>query len=95
MPPTGPGTTLSQGPLCEIAEKSLQNQKSLNMKIYKDHKLNHVIGVGRENALEEFLNGTYKNVNHKRKNSYSSNSEDAVTWSCFDMISQLPDLKKK
>ena len=65
------------------------------MKIYKDHKLNHVIGFGRENALEEFLNGTYKNVNHKRKNSYSSNSEDAVTWSCFDIISQLPDLKKK
>jgi len=65
------------------------------MKIYQDNKLNHVIGVGRENALLEFLTGTYKNVNHKRKNSYSSNSEDAVTWSCFDIISQLPDLKKK
>jgi len=65
------------------------------MKTYKDNKLNHVIGVGREDALEVFLGGTYKNINHKRKNSYSSNSEDASTWSCFDIISQLKDAKKK
>ena len=65
------------------------------MKIYDDYKLNHVIVPGRETALAEFLDGNYKGINHKRKNSFSSNSEDAITWSCFDIISQLPDLIKK
>ena len=61
---------------------------------YKDNKRNHVIIPGRETELEKFLNSSYKGINHKLKNSYSSNSEDALTWSCFDIISQLPDLKK-
>jgi hypothetical protein len=47
---------------------------------------NHVIVPGREAALEAFLNGTYKNMKHKLKNAKNSNSEDAVTWSCFDYI---------
>jgi len=49
---------------------------------------------GREKELEKFLTGTYKGQNHKFKNSSSSNSEDAITWSCFDIISQLPNSKK-
>jgi hypothetical protein len=61
---------------------------------YNDYKRNHVIIPGREKELEKFLNGTYKGQNHKFKNSKSSNSEDAITWSCFDIISQLPNLKK-
>lgn len=61
---------------------------------YDDNKRNHVIIPGREKALEKFLKSSYKGINHKLKNSYSSNSEDALTWSCFDIISQLPDLKK-
>lgn len=61
---------------------------------YSDNKRNHVIIPGRENELEKFLNSSYKGVNHKLKNSFSSNSEDAITWSCFDIISQLPDIKK-
>ena len=61
---------------------------------YSNNKRNHVIIPGRENELEKFLNSSYKGVNHKLKNSFSSNSEDALTWSCFDIISQLPDLKK-
>ena len=64
------------------------------MKKYDDYKLNHVIVPGRENALDDFLNGNFKGVNHKRKNSFSSNSEDALTWSCFDIISQLPESRK-
>lgn len=64
------------------------------MKIYKDYKRNHVIIPGREKELEKFLNSTYKGQNHKLKNSKSSNSEDAITWSCFDIISQLPNFKK-
>lgn len=61
---------------------------------YSDYKQNHVVLPGREKELENFLNSTYKGVNHKRKNSYSSNSEDALTWSCFDIISQLSDINK-
>lgn len=61
---------------------------------YSDNKRNHVIIPGREKELERFLNSTYKGLNHKLKNSYSSNSEDALTWSCFDLISQLPNEKK-
>jgi hypothetical protein len=61
---------------------------------YKDNKRNHVIIPGREKVLAKFLNSTYKNVNHKSKNSISSNSEDAITWSCFDIISQLSNPKK-
>jgi len=61
---------------------------------YSDNKRNHVIIPGREKELEKFLNSTYKGQNHKLKNSFSSNSEDALTWSCFDPISQLPNKKK-
>jgi len=61
---------------------------------YSDYKRNHVIIPGRENELDEFLNSSYKGINHKLKNSFSSNSEDALTWSCFDIISQLPNSKK-
>ena len=61
---------------------------------YEDNKRNHVIIPGREKKLEKFLSGTFKGQNHKFKNSKSSNSEDAITWSCFDIISQLPHLKK-
>jgi len=61
---------------------------------YEDNKRNHVIIPGREKELEKFLNGTFNGINHKLKNSRSSNSEDAITWSCFDIISQLPNLKK-
>ena len=61
---------------------------------YEDYKRNHVIIPGREKDLENFLKRTYKGVNHKFKNSFSSNSEDAITWSCFDIISQLQTSEK-
>ncbi|NLP59424.1 hypothetical protein [Lutibacter sp. B1] len=61
---------------------------------YKDYKRNHVIMPGREKELDTFLKSSYNGINHKLKNSISSNSEDAITWSCFDIISQLSDLKK-
>lgn len=61
---------------------------------YSDNKRNHVIIPGRENELDKFLNSKFKGINHKLKNSFSSNSEDALTWSCFDIISQLPNSKK-
>ena len=61
---------------------------------YSDNKRNHVIIPGREKELEKFLKSTYKGMKHKFKNSFSSNSEDAITWSCFDIISQFKETEK-
>jgi hypothetical protein len=58
--------------------------------IYEDYRRNHVIIPGRESALEMFLNQDYKGIRHKWKNGKSSHSEDALTWSCFDILSNLP-----
>ena len=44
---------------------------------------------GRKKALEEFLGQTYEGMHHKRKN-----SEDALTWSCFDILRNLEPRKK-
>ena len=62
--------------------------------IYKDYRRNHVIIPGREKALETFLKQEYKGMQHKWKNGFNSNSEDALTWSCFDVLASLP-IKKK
>lgn len=62
--------------------------------IYKDYRRNHAILPGREAALETFLRQDYKGMKHKWKNGLSSHSEDALTWSCFDLLAQLPMSKK-
>jgi len=62
--------------------------------IYKDYKRNHVILPGREKNLEAFLKQDYGGMQHKWKNGFNSNSEDALTWSCFDILSNLPLDKK-
>ena len=57
---------------------------------YNNHQRNHVIVKGQEKALEEFLNSSTvingKQHKHKLRYSCSSNSEDALTWSCFDTL---------
>ena len=62
--------------------------------IYREYKRNHVIVPGREDALASFLKQDYKGMQHKLKNAVSSNSEDALTWSCFDVLASLPSLDK-
>ena len=62
--------------------------------IYKEYQRNHVIVPGREDALASFLKQDYKGMQHKLRNAVSSNSEDALTWSCFDTIGNLPSLDK-
>jgi len=62
--------------------------------IYKEYQRNHVIVPGREDALASFLKQDYKGMKHKLKNAVSSNSEDALTWSCFDILASLPSLDK-
>lgn len=57
---------------------------------YDNYQRNHVIIPGREKALEKFLNQSYGNlIKHKLKNSKNSNSEDALTWSCFDLLANF------
>tara|TARA_B100002003_G_C13989529_1_gene478206 strand:+ start:129 stop:905 length:777 start_codon:yes stop_codon:yes gene_type:complete len=61
---------------------------------YQKYQRNHVILPGREEALESFLKQDYKGMQHKLKNAASSNSEDALTWSCFDILANYPSLDK-
>src|SRR5688572_21470194 len=58
--------------------------------IYKDYQRNHVIVPGREDALASFLRQDYQGMRHKLRNANNSNSEDALTWSCFDVLASLP-----
>jgi hypothetical protein len=57
---------------------------------YNNYQRNHVIVPGSENALENFLDQDYGNQKrHKRKHCISSHSEDALTWSCFNVLKNL------
>lgn len=64
---------------------------------YTNYHRNHVTIPGREQALNQFLNATTvcngKEEKHKLKHSISSNSEDALTWSCFDVLRNQPPQK--
>jgi len=62
--------------------------------IYDDFHDNHVIWPGREPALREFLGQTFKGISHKWNNARSSNSEDALTWSCFDTLARVDQSRR-
>jgi len=57
---------------------------------YKKYQRNHAIVKDREKALDDFLNSAAvingKRVKHKLTHSRNPNSEDALTWSCFDTL---------
>jgi hypothetical protein len=61
---------------------------------HENYQRNHATLPGREAALHTFLNGTAiidgVAQKHKLKNACNSNSEDALTWSCFDILRNLP-----
>jgi hypothetical protein len=61
---------------------------------YPSHLRNHAVLPGREDALYHFLDATLdrdgKQEKHKWRNATSSNSEDALTWSCFDVLRNQP-----
>ncbi len=61
---------------------------------YKDYHRNHLILPGREQALDDFLNQELEGVRHKQNHKCNPNSEDALTWSCFEMLKSLPFAKK-
>lgn len=58
--------------------------------IYDDFRRNHVILPGREGALMKFLKQGYGGKQLKWKYRCNSHSEDALTWSCFDVLANLP-----
>jgi hypothetical protein len=62
--------------------------------IYHDLRDNHVIWPGRVSLLDQFLGKSFKGINHKRKNALSSNSEDALTWSCFDALANVSQSRR-
>lgn len=62
--------------------------------IYNDYRRNHAVLPGRETALQTFLKQDYKGMQHKWKNGFSSHSEDALTWSCFDLLDSFPLSRK-
>ena len=62
---------------------------------YSTYQRNHVILSGREEALEKFLKKTHPKIGqHKLEHGFSSNSEDALTWSCFDLLENYPNIDK-
>lgn len=57
--------------------------------VYADYRDNFAVWPGREAALHKFVNQTYGGLPHKLLHTRSSNSEDALTWSCFDALNEL------
>ncbi|HCO95971.1 MAG TPA: hypothetical protein DIU00_18870 [Phycisphaerales bacterium] len=53
---------------------------------YSSLERNHVILPNRLRDLIQFLNSKYEGHKHKLKHATNSNSEDALTWSCFDYL---------
>jgi len=53
---------------------------------YESLERNHVILPNRLRNLRQFLDSEYEGHKHKQRHATNSNSEDALTWSCFDYI---------
>lgn len=57
---------------------------------YLNAERNHIILKGREQVFNDFIAQDYKGMKHKVRNAISSNSEDALTWSSFEILINLP-----
>jgi hypothetical protein len=64
---------------------------------YSDYQRNHVILPSREAVLVDFLSAELeingKKEKHKWRHADNSNSEDSLTWSCFDVLRNQPNDK--
>ena len=64
---------------------------------YTSYLRNHAVYPGREKALYDFLNSSIvhdgKVEKHKWRHRCNPNSEDALTWSCFDVLRHQPHEK--
>jgi hypothetical protein len=63
--------------------------------IYAEYEDGHVICPGRASALKAFVRQAHGGLQHKLKNAHSSNSEDALTWSCFDALRYVDQRHRK
>jgi hypothetical protein len=79
----------------DTVQKRRFSRSSTGAAVYKDYRDNFVIWPGREAALAKFVNQTYCGLPHKLAHTKSSNSEDALTWSCFDVLNELTGVPKK
>jgi hypothetical protein len=70
--------------------KGSRGSRGLGPFKYIDALDNHVVWPGREEALRSFIQQPYGGMLHKIRNAHSSNSEDALTWSCFDTLAHVP-----
>ncbi|MGR3913990.1 MAG: hypothetical protein OD918_05610 [Gammaproteobacteria bacterium] len=61
---------------------------------YPDYRRNYAIAPGRERALDAFLRQEHNGAAHKWRHRGNSNSEDALTWSCFEALRALPWARK-
>ncbi len=63
---------------------------------YANYEDNHVIWPGSEAALSGFVHQSFfGGIKHKLRNAHSSHSEDALTWSCFDILKHLPSAARR
>ena len=63
---------------------------------YANYEDNHVVWPGSEAELEQFVRKGFGQMRmHKWDNAHSSNSEDALTWSCFDTLRRLPATSRR
>jgi hypothetical protein len=62
--------------------------------VYEDYRDNFAIWPGSEPALQKFVNQMYGDQPHKLRHTKSSNSEDALTWSCFDALRQVDETSR-
>src|SRR5262245_66624239 len=68
---------------------SSNKRSSTGAIVYPDYRDNFVVWPGRETALHSFVHQRYGGRRHKVRHAKSSNSEDALTWSCFDTLNCL------
>ena len=66
--------------------------------LYETYLRNHVVLPNSRKPLHTFLSTVLVHSNgkkekHKLKNACNSNSEDALTWSCFDVLRNQPQEK--
>lgn len=73
----------------DSAKRGSRGQRGRGAFKYANFEDNHVIWPGSTTALNEFVNKPLGERKHKLKNAHSSNSEDALTWSCFNTLKQI------
>jgi len=63
-----------------------KKSRSSGALVHDHYQSNFVVGPDRRAELARFVNQTHKGMRHKFKPAHSSNSEDSLTWSCFDRL---------